>query len=251
MFHLGLVSLLCVLLAAPTGGQQDASGHDIDGTVEKTMRHYLRDVTELRLTVSSEETTTDLNGNVVHKHHSAHHLIYEAGRTERKEAQSVKIGKATPREWEVDSDVGIFATAYVFIPDQWGKAYVHSAAKLDGEALSVDYRSRDKCSPWRKRWFGLKFNEWCGAGALRLERDGLTPIDASFAAFQVGPDLKSSSVPSYVYHMTFQRIDVHGNSSSFIVPQEVTLTVADKRKRITIRNSYSLTTSDDRPGVSH
>lgn len=231
------------LLAASLGGQQKVSAPALDESeIQKRMHDYLRDITELPLTVNSEVTVSDRSETTTEQKHSAHRLTYEAGSSPRKKAGVERIGESKAGSWEVHADVGVFATAYVFLPDQWSKAYEHSSSKREGDTVLITYRSREECSPWKKNWLGwhgFKFVEWCGAGELRLKADDLTPLEASFTGSQVAPDLGSSDAPSYLYTMTFQRVALPGNVNLFIVPRDVTLTVRYKEHRVVVHNSYS------------
>jgi hypothetical protein len=113
------------------------------------------------------------------------------------------------------------------------------------DSVVIKYGSRERCSAGRKSWFGwhgFKFKEWCGTGTLRVSDDGV-PVEASFRAAQLGPDLRSSDVPSYTYTITFQRLSIQNGAKPFVVPRDVTLIVTYKNHKVVVHNLYSATLS--------
>jgi hypothetical protein len=236
------MKLICVLLAACLGGQQQSISPTVDD-VQRQVRNYLRDVTELEMTVKSDVIVFDGTRGASKETHSAHRLTYDAGSTPHKTANVQTVGQNRVGDWETHADAGLFATAYAFLPGQGWDGYYHTAPKRVAGSIVVDYSSRERCSAWRRSWFGwhgFKFKVWCGTGNLRVSSDGV-PTEASFTAADLAPDLQSSDVPSYTYVVTFQRLSIRNSAKPFIVPREVTLTVTYKNHKVVVHNLYSAT----------
>jgi hypothetical protein len=236
------LQIVYILLAASLGGQQKAMSPTVDRlAVQKQVREYLRDITELELTVKSDLVVSDASGADSKETHSAHLLTYNAGTTRNKSADVQTIGPNKAGDWETHADAGLFAIAYAFLPDQGAKGYYHTAPKRIADSLVIEYGSRERCSAWRKSWFGwhgFKFKEWCGTGDLHVTNGGL-PIEGSFTAAQLGPDLRSSDVPTYAYAVTFRQLSVQNSVRPFVVPRDVTLTVTYRNHKVVVHNVYS------------
>jgi hypothetical protein len=216
------------LLTAPPSPQLEA--------IKKQMQHYQRDVTELAFIVKSDVTVSDSAGKVIEHRQSSHQYTYEAGHGKNKHGQAHRIDKSKISIWDVHPDLGMVLIAYLFLDE-------HEITDItrQNDLLVVNART-ETCSPWEKSGMfdmGLKFKHWCGSSQLRLNADSLVPVYASFSAFQIGPDLHSTDVPSYEYKMTFQRISIPGHGEPFTLPLEATLVVKDKYKTRVIRNTYA------------
>lgn len=241
------LNLFCLLLAVALGGQQKAITTAVDQSeIQKQVRNYLNDVTELDLTVKSDVTISDVRGADAKTRHSVHRLTYDAGSTPNKSANVETIGPGKVGDWETHADAGLFAIAYAFLPDQGGNGYYHTAPKRIADSVVVEYGSRERCSAWKKSWFGwhgFKFKVWCGTGSFRVNNGGV-PTEASFTAAHLAPDLQSSDVPSYTYVVTFQRLSIQNSGRAFVVPHDVTLSVTYKNHKVVVHNLYSATLSN-------
>jgi hypothetical protein len=238
---------LCIVagLAVALGGRASRPAEQLGkSAIELQMRHYLRDVTELPLIVTSEITVTDnKSGRVTEHRRSSHQFTYEAGASLHKRGEAEQVGASKVKTWEIHADLGALATAYVFLPKQWNSFYqVSEPHESEDHAIVMEYRSKENCSPWEKTGLfgsGMKFKRWCGAGQIRFKLDDGAPLDTTFDAFQIAPGGKGTDVPSYHYEMTFQRVMISGHSEPFTLPREVTLKVVSKRETVVVHNAFA------------
>jgi hypothetical protein len=233
--------VLVATLACPA---QELKPEDVVEGAAASAKSYLRDTTELPLSVATTIQEFDAAGKLRRTRHDAHRF---------------SIVQARPDEYKARTNVG--AGTFVFHHgSMMDQVYTDMVAVVAGMLLRADIRehldfrisrpgahpefrvgfhSPAACTDFVMKDRHVVLANWCGSGEYAVDPAGYALQHFSFEAAG-SPMIDGKKLRGYRVEETFQSVTAPGVAKPFIVPKTITATYETEKGKTVLTSDFTL-----------
>ena len=237
--------LVLVVVAALACLAQELKPEDVVEGTAASAKQYLRDTTELPLTVATTTTEYDGAGKPRGTRRDRHRFtIVQARPDEYKTRNQVSAGTFLFHHRsmieQIDADITAIAAGMLLRADLRSQLDFRISRPGEHPLFLVRYQSNTACA-FEINHRHLKLSNWCGKGEYAVELGSYALRQFTFeAAGTPAPVLEGRTLKSYRVEESFQTITVPGADKPFVVPKNITTTYEDEKGKTVLSSDFTL-----------
>ena len=228
---------------SPSGAQVSEDAAELLKRVERSMKRYGRDVSEIPLVVESRVSKFDANGKEERSTSSSHSMQFVKRSygedVVRRELRLHKPGLHRVSRDETNADSATALLALAFDNGRADSYKYELITHVISNRLEVKFNNSSPCAAFDPSDEQHE-RRWCGETHLLLDSVTLDPISASFEAGGFPGTFGNIRYHSFKFTEEFQKLSIKGSSVPFLLPARMVVTYESDKGRMVTESKYSV-----------